>query len=139
MKKYPEYTNFGSSLENYYHWLRFECFPDEDPKDLAMLLSRAFDADIRKIQPSLHGKSMHELTKVLSKEKVKTPVKYKPYIIHAYLTEPDKELSYNLLRFLLFTPLSKEKLHAWLKRYMKSEPQDRDEMTPKVLYHSTFM
>lgn len=139
MNKYPEYTNFGSSLENYYHWLRFECFPDEDPKDVAMLLSRAFDANIRKIQTSLHGKSIHKLIKVFSKEQGKIHVKYKPYIIHAYLTEPDRELSYELLRFLLFTDLSKNQLHAWLKRYMKSEPEDRAEMIPKVLYHSKFL
>ena len=132
----PTYSNFGSSMENYYHWLRVECFPDENLKPLFKAMTKV---NLRDIVSKLNGKSIDQLLALCKAQEQHVAMPNASSIIDAYLDEEDPELSYDLLRFLMFTNLPKSNLTSWLERYMKSEPEDRREMLPKVIYSARFI
>ena len=135
------YTNFGASLENYYHWLRFTCFPKSSKEEIRGLVSGMLDVDVRSVQDKLQKKSIPQLLSILKNaRKSSIPIQNKTKILDAYFFEEEKDLSYMLLRFLLFSPFdSPEALDTWMQQYQKSTYEDREEMIPKVIYSSRFI
>ena len=133
-----KYNNFGSSMENYYDWLRFECFPKQIK--LKQLFNVILNSDLRKIgTDTLEGKTIDELIAIAEKNRNSKPLKDIQLIVDAYFAEPDRELSYYLLRLLLFTQFTEGSLNKWLVLYMRSSPENKHEMLPKILYTSYFI
>lgn len=133
------YDNFGSSLENYLHWLRKQ-FPDKK-ESLQKLFKLMLGKNLRSIDPiRFQGKSIKQLKEMCKKlDAAERPILFKEIIITAYFTEPDEDLSYYLLRCLLFTRFTEESLIEWLRLYMSSNHKIRHELLPRYIYTSYFI
>jgi len=99
------------------------------------------DVDVRSVQDKLQKKSIPQLLSIVKNApKRSISIENKAKILDAYFFEEDKDLSYMLLRFLLFTPFEdSEALDPWIDQYKKSTYEDREEMIPKVIYSSNFI
>ena len=131
--------NFRLSMENYYDWLRYKGFPGQT-KALKQLFNAILDVDLRKIGTGiLEGKTIEQLIAIAENNRNSKSLKDKETIINAYFAETDEDRSYYLLRCLLFTPFTEGSMKKWVDAYMKSSPENRLEMLPKILYTSKFI
>ena len=88
---------------------------------------------------TFEGKTIEQLIAIAENNRNSKPLKDKQTIINAYFAETDEDRSYYLLRCLLFTPFTEGSMRKWLDAYIKSSPENRLEMLPKILYTSKFI
>jgi hypothetical protein len=133
------------SIEFFFHYLRFEAFKNFTKDEQLDLLLAAVKVPLKKgdnmnrmlsfIETSDYEGALNFLQMNAIKDLPETPMNFEN-IFNIYMKEDDSELSFKLLRFLLFTPMTSETLEGFAESYFAMSQGDRDIMVPNVLYQS---
>lgn len=135
------------SVEYLYNFLRFHAFPEVSDEKKKAIFKTAISVPLREpslfaqVTESVNNNDFQMFQRIIESSAITTKLKIPSTwhtIVDAYFDEKNKDLALKLFRYLLFLPVTDEKLlYDCIKQYKSMTQDERAHMLGNgVVYHS---